>query len=236
MWASLGDSRSSSRLARAGARAPLLSSTGRGALLAVAMTLMSSCGGAPGRNGEGEADLVLVGGAIMTMDAQRPRVTAVAVRGERIVAVGADADMRAWIGPETRVVQLRGRSVTPGLTDTHAHLSGLGADLESVSLRGRPARARRRSGLRPRRRSCRPASGSRGRGWDQNLWADKKFPTRDVLDQAVRRPAGGAAADRWPRAVGVEQGRWPWPGSTARRRTRRAAASCAMAAATPPEC
>jgi predicted amidohydrolase YtcJ len=154
------------------------------------MTLMSSCGGAPGRNGEGEADLVLVGGAIMTMDAQRPRVTAVAVRGERIVAVGADADMRAWIGPETRVVQLRGRSVTPGLTDTHAHLSGLGADLESVSLRG--AASPREAAERAATAASKLPAGEwlEGRGWDQNLWPDKKFPTREVLDQAIGdRPA-----------------------------------------------
>jgi hypothetical protein len=154
------------------------------------MTLVSSCGGAPGRNGEGDADLVLVGGAIMTMDAQRPRVTAVAVRGERIVAVGGDADMRAWVGPETRVIQLRGRSVTPGLTDTHAHLSGLGADLESVSLRG--AASPREAAARAAGAASKLPAGEwlEGRGWDQNLWPDKKFPTRDVLDQAVGdRPA-----------------------------------------------
>ncbi len=151
---------------------------------------IAACGGAPGRDGDAEADLVLVGGAIMTMDTQRPNATAVALRGERIVAVGGDAAMRAWIGPETRVIRLNGRSVTPGLTDTHAHLSGLGADLESVSLRGATS---------PREAATRAADAARklpagewleGRGWDQNLWPDKKFPTREVLDQAVGdRPA-----------------------------------------------
>jgi predicted amidohydrolase YtcJ len=74
------------------------------------------------------ADLVLRGGGITTMDRARTVASAVAVRDGRIVAVGSDASIAPWIGPRTRVVELRGRSVTPGFGDAHVHpvTSGLG--------------------------------------------------------------------------------------------------------------
>ncbi len=67
------------------------------------------------------ADLVLRGGRIATMDAGRTFAAALAVRAGRIVAVGDDAAVRDWIGPRTRVVDLRGRSATPGFGDAHVH-------------------------------------------------------------------------------------------------------------------
>ncbi|HET8784420.1 MAG TPA: amidohydrolase [Candidatus Limnocylindrales bacterium] len=67
------------------------------------------------------ADLVLRGGRIATMDAARSWATALAVRGERIVAVGQDAAVDSHIGRTTRVIELRGRTVTPGFQDAHVH-------------------------------------------------------------------------------------------------------------------
>ena len=67
------------------------------------------------------ADLVLTGGPIATMDAVRSWATALAVRGGRIVAVGPDAAVAAHIGQTTRVIELRGRMVTPGFGDAHVH-------------------------------------------------------------------------------------------------------------------
>lgn len=70
---------------------------------------------------DGPADLVLVGGRVATMDAARRWASAIAVRGGRIVAVGTDAVVRERIGPSTRVIELRGRTVTPGFQDAHVH-------------------------------------------------------------------------------------------------------------------
>jgi predicted amidohydrolase YtcJ len=67
------------------------------------------------------ADLVLRGGAVATMDARRSFASAVAVRDGRIVAVGYEDAVRGLIGPRTRVIELRGRSVTPGFGDAHVH-------------------------------------------------------------------------------------------------------------------
>ncbi len=67
------------------------------------------------------ADLVLLDGRIATMDAARSWATALAVRGGRLVAVGPDAAVRPHVGPSTRVIELRGRTVTPGFQDAHVH-------------------------------------------------------------------------------------------------------------------
>ena len=67
------------------------------------------------------ADLVLRGGRIATMDAARRWVSSLAVRGGRIAAVGLDGDVAAHIGASTRVIELRGRTVTPGFQDAHVH-------------------------------------------------------------------------------------------------------------------
>ena len=88
------------------------------------------------------ADLVLRGGRIATMDAARRWATALAVQGARIVAVGPDAVVHDRIGPRTRVIELRGRTVTPGFQDAHVHpvhggLARLRCDLHEV--RGREA-------------------------------------------------------------------------------------------------
>jgi predicted amidohydrolase YtcJ len=67
------------------------------------------------------ADLVLTGGRIARMDAARSWASALAVRNGRIVAVGPDTAVRGHVGPKTRVIELRGRTVTPGFGDAHVH-------------------------------------------------------------------------------------------------------------------
>ena len=72
----------------------------------------------------GEADLVLRGGKVITVDARDTIASAVAVRGNRIAAVGTDAEIARWIGPRTEVVELSGRALLPGFIDAHTHVDG----------------------------------------------------------------------------------------------------------------
>jgi hypothetical protein len=130
-----------------------------------------------------DADLVLVGGTVLTMAPAHPRAEAIAVRDGRIIAVGSDAEMRTWIAARTRVLQLAGGAVTPGLVDAHCHLYGLGTDHEIISVRGlfTEVDIAKYVAIEARR----GVGWVRGRGWDQNLWPQKQFPTKATLDAVI---------------------------------------------------
>ncbi len=72
----------------------------------------------------GPADLVLRGGKVITVDARNSITSAVAVKGNRIAAVGSDEEISRWIGPGTEVVDLSGRALLPGFIDAHTHVDG----------------------------------------------------------------------------------------------------------------
>jgi len=90
---------------------------------AAAALLLTGALAAPGVRAAAQvpADLVLLHGRVYTVDGSQPWAQAVAVRGDRIVAVGSDAQVGALRGPDTRVVDLHGRLVTPGFIDSHVH-------------------------------------------------------------------------------------------------------------------
>jgi len=136
-----------------------------------------------GAAAEKPADLVLTGGVVITLDPARPRATAVAVRDGRIVAVGDEAEVKAFAGAATKRIDLAGRAVVPGLTDAHVHVEGIGAALENLDLVGAATLddALRRVGRRARR--LKPAEWLLGRGWDQNDWPGQQFPTASELDR-----------------------------------------------------
>ena len=131
------------------------------------------------------ADVVLVGGDVWTMDPAQPKVAAVAWRGDQIIAVGDAAAIRALAGPATRVIDLHGRSATPGLIDAHCHLYGLGTDLEHVSVRDLTSEAATVAVIAAAANTRPPGQWLIGRGWDQNRWPGQQFPTRAALDRAV---------------------------------------------------
>jgi len=135
------------------------------------------------------ADVVLVGGDVWTMDPAQPRVTGIAWRGDKVIAVGDDATVRALAGPATRVIELHGRAATPGLIDAHCHLYGLGSDLEHVSVRDLASEAETVQVVAAAAKTRPADQWLIGRGWDQNRWPGQKFPTRQLLDaQVADRP------------------------------------------------
>ncbi|HEX7836116.1 MAG TPA: amidohydrolase family protein, partial [Kofleriaceae bacterium] len=140
---------------------------------------------APAPKAGASPDVVLVGGDLWTMDPQHPRAAAVAWRGDQIVAVGDDAQIRALAGPSTRVIDLHGRSATPGLIDAHCHLYGLGSDLEHVSVRDLSSEAATVAVVAEAAKTRPAGQWLIGRGWDQTRWPGQQFPTRKALDAAV---------------------------------------------------
>ncbi len=119
------------------------------------------------------------------MDPARPRAQAIALASDKIVAVGSHAEMERFIGPGTKTMRLAGATVIPGLIDAHCHLYGLGVDLESVSVRGKPSETETAMTIADAAKT-RPANEWLiGRGWDQTRWPKQQFPTKATLDLAV---------------------------------------------------
>lgn len=131
-----------------------------------------------------QADLVLTNGRIYTVDNARPIVTAMAVRNGRVMFIGSDAEARALVRPSTRVVDLHGAPVYPGFTDAHAHLLGLGTMLQRVNLAGSTSYDEVIARTKAFVKDVKPGQWIQGRGWDQNRWAVKEFPTHEALDRA----------------------------------------------------
>src|SRR3712207_4048579 len=84
---------------------------------------------------EEPADLVLRGGKIATVDHRRPVAEALAVKGDRIVAVGSNHDIARWTGPQTQVLELEGKLAVPGFIEGHGHFVSLGRSRMMLDLR-----------------------------------------------------------------------------------------------------
>ena len=86
-------------------------------------------------NGE-RADVILYGGRVLTLDSKLPEAEAIAVKGERILAVGGDDAIRTLAGRRTQVIALDGRTIIPGIIDAHAHMEREGLKGIRLSLEG----------------------------------------------------------------------------------------------------
>jgi predicted amidohydrolase YtcJ len=133
-----------------------------------------------------QADTVMVHGSIRTQDDQMPIASALAIRGADIVAVGSDDDIRALAGPGTETVDLESKLVLPGLVDAHVHLSLYADALHSIDLSDARSAAEAVERVRRAADKAQPGGWLRGRGWSQDRWPDRAFPTAALLDAAVR--------------------------------------------------
>jgi predicted amidohydrolase YtcJ len=138
-----------------------------------------------GQGAPAPADLIVTGARIYTVDAAHPMAQALAVRAGRIVFVGSAAEAMVLRGPGTRVLDLPGRTVLPGLVDAHVHLTGLGQSLRTVDLMGVRSYEEVVARVAARAHEMRPGEWIRGRGWNQTLWPDTRFPTHELLSRAV---------------------------------------------------
>ena len=132
-----------------------------------------------------QADLVVTNAQIYTSDVNRPVVEALVVRAGRIAFVGSNRGALALAGPRTERLDLAGKTVITGMVDAHAHLLGLGQALRTVDLVGTRSYDEVIARVVERAKTARPGEWIRGRGWDQNDWADTRFPTHAALSRAV---------------------------------------------------
>jgi len=130
------------------------------------------------------ATLVLHGGPIYTMQGPKHQVEAVAISGHRILKTGTWKAIKTTIGPQTKLIDLKGRTAIPGLTDAHMHLFSLGRSTFYVDLVGTQSIAEIKARLATSLKNAPPGQWVKGRGWDQNDWTDNSgnYPSVQDLD------------------------------------------------------
>ncbi len=154
-------------------------------LLVSALSPATRAAHAQARPASPPADLIVVNARVYTADDARPLADAFAVRDGRVTFVGSSREARSLAGSNTRVVDVNGRTVIPGMVDAHAHFGGLAQTLRTVDLVGVTSYDELIRRVAERAATLPKGSWVEGRGWDQNRWADGQWPTHERLSAAV---------------------------------------------------
>jgi predicted amidohydrolase YtcJ len=125
---------------------------------------------------EEPADLVLMGGRIVTMDAAYPEATALASRDGRLAAVGTEREIDRFIGPETEVIDLGGALAVPGLIEGHGHFLGVGIAMMQLDLNGVADFDEIVAMVEAAVAEAEPGQWILGRGWHQEKWSSTPEP------------------------------------------------------------
>ena len=131
------------------------------------------------------ADLVLFNGNIHTMDGDSPVVSAVAVRGNTILAVGDDETMKGLLTADGDAIDLNGATVTPGLVDAHVHFRWFAMSLQQVNVYEVPSLAEALDRVAAKVVQKPEGEWITGRGWKNELWENPAFPTAADLDRVA---------------------------------------------------
>src|SRR5262245_46099871 len=135
-----------------------------------ATTLMSA--------GPPAADLIVTNAKMHTGDPLCPECAAVAIIGDRIVATGSRAEIDAWRGPATRVIDAGGRRVVPGFNDAHVHFVVGGMDLDNVDLKDAPTREEFVKRIAAQVAKTPKGEWVQGGNWDETMWSPATLPDR----------------------------------------------------------
>src|SRR5690348_7002297 len=128
------------------------------------------------------ADMIVTNAKVWTVDKVRPQAEAFAVVGDRIVAVGSAADMDAWHGPQTKVVDAQGRLVLPGFNDAHVHFVDGGDHLQEVQLKDASTPQEFAQRIAQRAKKTPKGEWITGGDWDEQKWSPPNLPTRELID------------------------------------------------------
>ena len=143
-----------------------------------------------------DTDLLLVNGNIYTVSEAQPRAEAVAAHEGKIVFVGSNEDAKRLRGEHTRLVDLHGQTVVPGLTDSHCHIFEIGERELNLNLEGTNSLEDFLEKVKAYAAQTRPGAWVTGRGWIETFWKPPRFATRQDLDKiAPRNPLFLSRAD-----------------------------------------
>ena len=129
------------------------------------------------------ADLVFINGNIYTVNEKQPHAEAIAIKADRIVFVGSNAAAKKYQGTNTRVIDLHGETVLPGMTDAHYHFLGVGQREMNLNLEGITNLEDFLAKVKTRVDQAKPGEWVVGRGWIETFWKPPVFPTRWDLDK-----------------------------------------------------
>jgi predicted amidohydrolase YtcJ len=123
------------------------------------------------------ADLILTNGKIVTVEPSGAQAQAIAVRGDRIVAVGSSAEMKRHTGPATQLIDLQGKLVIPGFVEGHGHFNGVGVAEMQLKLMKTQSWDEIVAMVAEAAKKAKPGEWIRGRGWHQEKWTKKPNPS-----------------------------------------------------------
>lgn len=130
-----------------------------------------------------DVDLIFVNGNIYTVNERQPQAEAIAVKKDRIGFVGSNEDAKRLASDKTRIVDLRGHTVVPGMTDSHCHIFGIGEREMNLNLEGTSALEDFLAKVRDRVAQTERGKWIIGRGWIETFWKPPQFPSRTDLDK-----------------------------------------------------
>jgi len=131
------------------------------------------------------ADLVIRNAKIWTVDKSHPNAQAVAVLGDRIVAVGSNDDVKVWQGARTKVIDAAGKLLLPGFNDSHVHFVDGGLALDSVQLNDATSAQEFTRRITERAKLTPKGEWITGGDWDETKWNPARMPTKELIDPAT---------------------------------------------------
>lgn len=131
------------------------------------------------------ADMIIENAKIWTVDPSLPNAQAVAVLGDRIVAVGSNADAAAWRGPSTQVIDADGKLLLPGFDDAHVHFVSGGTQLDAVQLTDATSVEEFQRRIGERAKATPKGEWILGGDWDDTKWNPPRLPTREMIDSVA---------------------------------------------------
>jgi predicted amidohydrolase YtcJ len=129
------------------------------------------------------ATLIVTNAAVYAVDKQHPKAEAVAVIGDRIVAVGSRADIDLWRGRQTKVIDAGGKLLLPGFNDAHVHFIQGGAQLDQVQLTDAPTPEEFAKRIAAQVKKMPKGEWVLGGRWDETKWPKSELPTKDLVDR-----------------------------------------------------
>lgn len=146
-----------------------------------------------------EADIIYINGTIYTVNDNAPIVSSMAIKEDKFMAVGSYSDVKNHIGSNTKVIDLKGKTVIPGLVEAHLHYPGIGESMLQIDAFWKPKEEILES-VAEAYKSAQSDEWITGRGWNQEVWNPAAFPAKENLDAIapdipvyLRRTCGHAA-------------------------------------------